>query len=219
MEHAQRETYNALCEAHNLPCLNPYFNGTCSKRSDCDTVQVYAVNVLILILMEHAQRDIDSMKPMFYLRVCLNPYFNGTCSKSIAKVCVLLSSRAVLILILMEHAQREYGNPDITILSEYVLILILMEHAQRVGTTLYRYICTSHGLNPYFNGTCSKRMEKVNMKPIEVWRLNPYFNGTCSKRAFFVRPYVLICYVVKFTLINVFVLIKCTCFMQKIVQR
>ena len=49
--------------------------------------------------------------------------------------------------------------------------------------------------------------------------LNPYFNGTCSKRAFFVRPYVLICYVVKFTLINVFVLIKCTCFMQKIVQR
>ena len=53
----------------------------------------------------------------------------------------------------------------------------------------------------------------------EMESLNPYFNGTCSKRAFFVRPYVLICYVVKFTLINVFVLIKCTCFMQKIVQR
>ena len=42
--------------------------------------------------------------------------------------------------------------------------------------------------------------------------LNPYFNGTCSKRAFFVRPYVLICYIKLFTLINTFALEKCTCF-------
>ncbi len=78
----------------------------------------------------------------------------------------------------------------------------------------------SLSLNPYFNGTCSK--SRHFKSPDESWKiksLNPYFNGTCSKRAFFVRPYVLICYVVKFTLINVFVLIKCTCFMQKIVQR
>ena len=77
----------------------------------------------------------------------------------------------------------------------------------------------SNSLNPYFNGTCSKSKKyRGYIHEIEV-SLNPYFNGTCSKRAFFVRPYVLICYVVKFTLINVFVLIKCTCFMQKIVQR
>ena len=37
-----------------------------------------------------------------------------------------------------------------------VLILILMEHAQRVT----RQLCDCNddiGLNPYFNGTCSKR--------------------------------------------------------------
>ena len=118
-----------------------------------------------------------------------------------------------------------------------------MEHAQR-GYKLTPGVKTWERLNPYFNGTCSKSYvtstsfrgtcnvlililmehaqralsenEDTNNNP---FRLNPYFNGTCSKRAFFVRPYVLICYVVKFTLINVFVLIKCTCFMQKIVQR
>ena len=125
-----------------------------------------------------------------------------------------------------------------------VLILILMEHAQREYTTAIYIGKGKWSLNPYFNGTCSKSMvenEGIVCNRIQVLililmehaqragentflsfcskRLNPYFNGTCSKRAFFVRPYVLICYVVKFTLINVFVLIKCTCFMQKIVQR
>ena len=77
----------------------------------------------------------------------------------------------------------------------------------------------NYSLNPYFNGTCSKSFSVTTYYTYILYGLNPYFNGTCSKRAFFVRPYVLICYVVKFTLINVFVLIKCTCFMQKIVQR
>ena len=122
-----------------------------------------------------------------------------------------------------------------------VLILILMEHAQR-GYKLTPGVKTWERLNPYFNGTCSKSyvtstsfrgtcnvlililMEHAQRAFNKCFLsilscLNPYFNGTCSKRAFFVRPYVLICYVVKFTLINVFVLIKCTCFMQKIVQR
>ena len=93
----------------------------------------------------------------------------------------------------MEHAQRDGGKVVSLGAFQNVLILILMEHAQRV----------SKHYETNINNEC----------------LNPYFNGTCSKRAFFVRPYVLICYVVKFTLINVFVLIKCTCFMQKIVQR
>ena len=116
-----------------------------------------------------------------------------------------------------------------------------MEHAQR-GYKLTPGVKTWERLNPYFNGTCSKSyvtstsfrgtcnvlililMEHAQRAFNKCFLsilscLNPYFNGTCSKRAFFVRPYVLICYVVKFTLINVFVLIKCTCFMQKIVQR
>ena len=27
-----------------------------------------------------------------------------------------------------------------------------------------------------------KEMNKTEMKAVKVWRLNPYFNGTCSKR-------------------------------------
>ena len=55
-----------------------------------------------------------------------------------------------------------------------------MEHAQRVylSKTLTK---VEKCLNPYFNGTCSKRLKNSS------WRiasgLNPYFNGTCSKRA------------------------------------
>ena len=37
------------------------------------------------------------------------------------------------------------------------------------------------GLNPYFNGTCSKSDED-NVLPSCFDSLNPYFNGTCSKR-------------------------------------
>ena len=48
--------------------------------------------------------------------------------------------------------------------------------------------------------------------------LNPYFNGTCSKRAFFIRPSVLICYIETFTLINAFASEKCTCFLLKTLQ-
>ena len=40
---------------------------------------------------------------------------------------------------------------------DWVLILILMEHAQRV-TTNKTAMHVSNGLNPYFNGTCSKSM-------------------------------------------------------------
>ena len=39
---------------------------------------------------------------------------------------------------------------------EYVLILILMEHAQRENKNLTFGEATKR-LNPYFNGTCSKR--------------------------------------------------------------
>ena len=65
---------------------------------------------------------------------------------------------------------------------DWVLILILMEHAQRV-TTNKTAMHVSNGLNPYFNGTCSKRT--ISTKYINTFKLslNPYFNGTCSKSA------------------------------------
>ena len=37
--------------------LNPYFNGTCSKREYKDSTTYDLDEVLILILMEHAQRE------------------------------------------------------------------------------------------------------------------------------------------------------------------
>ena len=75
-----------------------------------------------------------------------------------------------------------------------VLILILMEHAQRA---------------------LKEFMTKYSISK----SLNPYFNGTCSKRAFFIRPSVLICYIEIFTLINAFASEKCTCFLLKTLQR
>ena len=62
----------------------------------------------------------------------------------------------VLILILMEHAQREKQFVAYCERHGLVLILILMEHAQRA---LENHVDKSiiDSLNPYFNGTCSKR--------------------------------------------------------------
>ena len=56
MEHAQREHFyeNVILPSR---CLNPYFNGTCSKSFDMVEVQRIVHYVLILILMEHAQRE------------------------------------------------------------------------------------------------------------------------------------------------------------------
>ena len=136
-------------------------------------------SVLILILMEHAQRELcDCNDDIALFR--LNPYFNGTCSKRPYNYEVIRVHEEVLILILMEHAQRVVlSRAKIDIIQE-VLILILMEHAQRVGQKKAfikkKFLC----LNPYFNGTCSKRSVTVKQK-IKLSCLNPYFNGTCSK--------------------------------------
>ena len=39
----------------------------------------------------------------------------------------------------------------------------------------------TNGLNPYFNGTCSKRTWDNLLASDWGYSLNPYFNGTCSK--------------------------------------
>ena len=62
----------------------------------------------------------------------------------------------VLIIVLMEHAQRETERIHGKVLHLTVLILILMEHAQRVAS-MQSYHLTHQSLNPYFNGTFSKR--------------------------------------------------------------
>ena len=60
--------------------LNPYFNGTCSKSRHGQNPKSRILRVLILILMEHAQRVVSLAS--FIKSDGLNPYFNGTCSKS-----------------------------------------------------------------------------------------------------------------------------------------
>ena len=57
----------------------------------------------------------------------------------------------------MEHAQREASDyMDAT--CEIVLILILMEHAQRAVEGRKHVRLVFPRFNPYFNGTCSKRV-------------------------------------------------------------
>ena len=56
----------------------------------------------------------------------------------------------------MEHAQRVDMVENEGVI-HYVLILILMEHAQRGDPDTQLNSMESRCLNPYFNGTCSKR--------------------------------------------------------------
>ena len=65
--------------------LNPYFNGTCSKRRYGKERNETDRSVLILILMEHAQRAWAKCKEQLE-QMSLNPYFNGTCSKRLKRV-------------------------------------------------------------------------------------------------------------------------------------
>ena len=44
------------------------------------------------------------------------------------------------------------------------------------------------GLNPYFNGTCSKSVASGKDEKVREG-LNPYFNGTCSKRSDYTDVY------------------------------
>ena len=56
-----------------------------------------------------------------------------------------------------------------------------MEHAQR-ETKNRRSNRSYNGLNPYFNGTCSKSSFCAAHTSNSLYSgLNPYFNGTCSK--------------------------------------
>ena len=56
MEHAQRDYLKDSSWRIASASLNPYFNGTCSKRYMTSIIQGRELSVLILILMEHAQR-------------------------------------------------------------------------------------------------------------------------------------------------------------------
>ena len=85
---------NDKCDEDNaLTCLNPYFNGTCSKSVFDNAGDLTWCHVLILILMEHAQRE-SSIKVQFTtLLSSLNPYFNGTCSKRRPKIHTLQNTK------------------------------------------------------------------------------------------------------------------------------
>ena len=76
-----KETAEASMRCNRKGCLNPYFNGICSKRRNSRRFEEKSFRyVLILILMEHAQRALITCN-IAQLKTSLNPYFNGTCSK------------------------------------------------------------------------------------------------------------------------------------------
>ena len=52
---------------------------------------------------------------------------------------------------------KELSHGHLCLSHKSVLILILMEHAQREHMKEQTTFITTMGLNPYFNGTCSKR--------------------------------------------------------------
>ena len=58
---------------------------------------------------------------------------------------------------------KERVNNTKRVQARFVLILILMEHAQRVR--LVFSALSENGLNPYFNGTCSKRHLLTSVQP------------------------------------------------------
>ena len=58
MEHAQRAHTTRTNSVDSVGGLNPYFNGTCSKRLLRPVCGFPWKRVLILILMEHAQRAV-----------------------------------------------------------------------------------------------------------------------------------------------------------------
>ena len=85
-------------------CLNPYFNGTCSKRvvTTDTTIKAGRLNPYFngTCSKRHNKMEKTTMKR-------LNPYFNGTCSKRVHTNMSNKTLPHVLILILMEHAQRD----------------------------------------------------------------------------------------------------------------
>lgn len=61
MEHAQRVRTTLSSLLTCLMCLNPYFNGTCSKSNSYCCVCYNYVAVLILVLVEYAQKSANNV--------------------------------------------------------------------------------------------------------------------------------------------------------------
>ena len=130
MEHAQREIWKNWQKSRLSPCLNPYFNGTCSKSvgASDNTATALGLNPYFNGTCSKSENEATQFTHMLN---GLNPYFNGTCSKRRVRN-IWWPTSNVLILVLVEHAQRvSYKGKDAKS-SFSVLILVLVEHAQRV---------------------------------------------------------------------------------------
>ena len=79
----------------------------------------------------------------------------------------------------MEDALVHYEQGVYCRLCWRVLILVLMEDALvlKYVTSRLRY---SFGLNPCFNGRCTRTMEENGKKKSSL-SLNPCFNGRCTR--------------------------------------
>ena len=124
MEYALEGAYRRRTTRARL-CLNPCFNGICSRRGLQVWTWAQKMSVLILVLMEYA---LEVQRRVYANQWgCLNPCSNGICSRS-PNISEGNNISVVLILVLMEYALegREYGVHQH---QSSVLILVLMEYA------------------------------------------------------------------------------------------
>ena len=80
MEHAQRG-YIHPCNRKAAECLNPYFNGTCSKSACLGESIKLSQDSLNPYFNGTCSKRLRVRKMSMQTNTCLNPYFNGTCSK------------------------------------------------------------------------------------------------------------------------------------------
>ena len=134
-------------------CLNPCFNGRCTRTYYQKKLRKRTIGVLILVLMEDALVHLEkvvkkfgkgSLNPCFNGRCtrtltsrtiqqvssCLNPSFNGRCTRTRKKFQSLKKRQIVLILVLMEDA--------------------LVQVIGRI------FMSGNKCLNPCFNGRCTR---------------------------------------------------------------
>ena len=62
-----------------------------------------------------------------------------------------------------------------------VLILVLMEDALAQGEQFPPFAEVEQGLNPCFNGRCTRTFYIITILYMETISLNPCFNGRCTR--------------------------------------
>ena len=133
--------------------LNPCFNGRCTRTAILKEINRLIPSRLNPCFNGRCTRTVSSL-PKGLIIESLNPCFNGRCTRTHITIFNNPQFGEVLILVLMEDALAQERNALTNKLAK-VLILVLMEDALALGEIIADYL-TSVGLNPCFNGRCTR---------------------------------------------------------------